>query len=675
MASDFGEIVESIALSRYAVDADEYTLARGCKDYRCTFSVLPERWGFLNRYDAQGVRTWQSRPLPAGQCRFPAPVLRDWGEAAQAMDLGDCEQSTDNLWLWLPGDDLVSLRVLPAVNLGNNRLQADTLIRVWLGPGQAFEPQRVRDALARQWHKQAPMQGVGYAREVAWSDQFELEPVPLPDTHDFRQAHRLAAEVWEQRSKPARPEQKALRALQTMEPVLSQLDWRTLPDSDIGKLNDVGFWLQQSQGCAERADAISILRMVVARDPGRTPVYLNLADAQAGPQETACPGLRGDQIERQENLRLYCSAQDIERIPANIARRIAEGLQVPALDAQVCRPRQALIRAVAGRDLDGLQQALQAHPEDLSFPSVDGYSALFEAVESGWFAGTEALLQAGADPDRSRIAQADDDGISPLASALHHYDLPMLELLLAYHADPDPADSRSKPLLQASGLKGPDAKPALATTMLQRLLDAGASVASLGDNGITALMKAAGSSNEASVALLLERGAPINAVDQEGHNALHATPPFTPESVRVYERLLRNGADPKQKAIGGEEPLLYLFAWPGGDHARVAEMVVLATRYGADPDAANASGNVALHQAAYSGNLAAVRALLKAGAQHCPSNHEGLTPMDYMRSGLTLLEQQEDEVCRKPASGHCKALGELRRIRKLLNCPEVAGAP
>lgn len=660
-------------LERYTVDPGEYTLARSCGN-GCTFSVVGTRWGFLNRYDRERRRVWRSPPIPVSGCdRVDETSLASWGRwdsGFHYLDLGRCTEGQPNLWLWRADDSLFPVTVQDRDPADESRadLQAEPFIHARLSAQASLA--EATAALQAQWRRHKPSHGNGYL-SVAPPPALWIDQGGVPGPSALRIAHAEAGQIWRERA-TGKPEERAVAAVAAMAPVLSILDWRELPGSELDLLNDVGFWLQQTGRCEDAVDAVVLLEEVVRRAPERTPARLNLADAQAQTRIAPCRDrlprmLVANMISVQENARLYCVAQGPARIPANIADRLAYLLQVQSLDAEVCRPRGDIIRAVQAGDAVALARALKAHPEDLNQPSPRGYLPLREAIERGWLQGAEQLLAAGADPDRSGLSVNEYSDV-PLVTAIYRHDLPMVNLLLRYHARNNPDLVRDKPLLVAAGLHGKDEQRPMATAMVQALLDSGAYLRQKNEDAETALMLAAASGNLATVDLLLARdhGVLLNATDKYGRNALHHVPPFDNDRLLVWKRLLERGGNINQQDKNGHTPLSRLFLFSGGEPDIIALMVKDALRYRVDFQLADLeSGQVVLHRAAAAGNLPVVRALTSAGAPRCPRDRKGKTPADW--AGQRVANIQANGVC--PEHPSCAQLKALKAIVKRLDCP------
>ncbi|HEX5222973.1 MAG TPA: ankyrin repeat domain-containing protein [Verrucomicrobiae bacterium] len=140
---------------------------------------------------------------------------------------------------------------------------------------------------------------------------------------------------------------------------------------------------------------------------------------------------------------------------------------------------------------------------------------------------------------------------------------------------------------------------------LRKALDAGMPVEARDEQGNTPLILATAYSDVASVKLLLDRGADVNAANKAGATALL-------RAARSYEMvrlLVDRGAEVNVRSALGNTPLI-LAARPA-DGERTVEFLL---KHGADATATNNWGATALMAAAASGNEVSVRLLLKYGA-------------------------------------------------------------
>ena len=170
-------------------------------------------------------------------------------------------------------------------------------------------------------------------------------------------------------------------------------------------------------------------------------------------------------------------------------------------------------------------------------------------------------------------------------------------------------------------------------TLLQRD-DAGVDATEA--DGATALHWAVYRDNLSVVAMLLDAGAKATAVNRYGVTPLSLA--CSNGSPAIVERLLAEGADPNAATAGGETPLMTA-ARTGG-----ADVVGLLVANGADVDAHEATrGQTALMWAAAEGHVAALRALLEAGADlhavsHGPPRPEAAAGFGAYRASVPRLD-------------------------------------
>ena len=264
----------------------------------------------------------------------------------------------------------------------------------------------------------------------------------------------------------------------------------------------------------------------------------------------------------------------------------------------------------------------------LSVSSAD--LRLVEAVKSQDQAAVRSLLQQGVD-----VNEAQPDGATALAWAVHRDDLATADLLLAAKADVNAANEYGAAPLSLACSNGNAA-------MVEKLLQAGANPNAALLSGETALMTAVHTGSLEIVNLLLAHNADPNAREpQRGQTALMwAVAEKRPEIVRA---LVEHGADLHARSKSGFTPLLYaadrnsldaarILVEGGADvneatqdrvtplllaSARAGEgLALMLLEKGADPNAADAKeGYTPLHHAAtHRSMVTVVKALLAAGS-------------------------------------------------------------
>jgi cytohesin len=143
--------------------------------------------------------------------------------------------------------------------------------------------------------------------------------------------------------------------------------------------------------------------------------------------------------------------------------------------------------------------------------------------------------------------------VTPLWLAISENQLPMVQLLLKFKADPNDSQTDRKPLL-FSALSD--------TNILKALLDAGAKV-DVHDRSETInnvvidqplLNAVVASKNTASVELLLKHSANPNSLDNNGSTPLHVAAAFQVDN-RIFEFLFDHKADPNVRNNQGQTPL------------------------------------------------------------------------------------------------------------------------
>lgn len=199
-------------------------------------------------------------------------------------------------------------------------------------------------------------------------------------------------------------------------------------------------------------------------------------------------------------------------------------------DQPFADPRMApLAQAVAGDDAAAVErEARQVHPDT---PGDDGTTLLQWAVHGGRLAAAEALIAAGADPNR-----VSPKGGSPMHAAAFNDEPALLKLLLAHGGDPslrNPATGET-PLVRAVLGRG--------TEQVRLLLAAGADPDAADANGGTPLQRAGGINAGDLVLLLLEAGA-----NAEHRNARGDT--FQPYYFQHDEARLNTRAKAERAAV------------------------------------------------------------------------------------------------------------------------------
>ena len=165
-----------------------------------------------------------------------------------------------------------------------------------------------------------------------------------------------------------------------------------------------------------------------------------------------------------------------------------------------------------------------------------GATALYAAVENERASTVALLLGKGADPNLPGRS-----GVTPLAAAAFKGNDRIVGELIARKADPNVVDATGKSAMTYAAARG-------FALIVRRLIDAGVDGKRAYGNDLTALMWAAGHEDGVGeraaldvLALLLDAGAPIDAVDNRGRTALMIAAELG--RAAIVEALLKRGAD------------------------------------------------------------------------------------------------------------------------------------
>jgi uncharacterized protein len=168
--------------------------------------------------------------------------------------------------------------------------------------------------------------------------------------------------------------------------------------------------------------------------------------------------------------------------------------------------------------------------------NTDGATPLLQAARANRLEVAVQLIDAGADVNRK-----DRKGETPLIAASFNGSASLVERLLAKAAAPDVVDLSGKAAIEYAAGRG-------AARVVELLLDAHVDVNRAYDADLTALMWAAGYADKApeaealkTVALLIQRGAAINAQDDRGQTPLMIAAGMGHDST--VRALLAAGAD------------------------------------------------------------------------------------------------------------------------------------
>ena len=261
--------------------------------------------------------------------------------------------------------------------------------------------------------------------------------------------------------------------------------------------------------------------------------------------------------------------------------------------------------------------ALAAAGADPNARNTDGWTPLRQWAGHGDNpAILAALLEAGAD-----IETLDNDG-DPLLHLAAERDRPAaIAALLEAGADLNARDRSGGTALHAAAASKAMGS-AVAAAAIAVLLEAGADPTALDDSGLTALQSAPPEGSVLMTALLdAHAGRSVvdpNARDRFGYTALHAA--ARANSPRLIEALVQAGADVDALDNDGHTPLLVA---AGAQRQRDVnappatfnpDAITVLAAAGADLEVPSSNGYAALHLAIVRNEIAMIPALLEAGA-------------------------------------------------------------
>lgn len=207
-------------------------------------------------------------------------------------------------------------------------------------------------------------------------------------------------------------------------------------------------------------------------------------------------------------------------------------------------------------------------------------------------------------------------------------------------------------------------------TLTECLLNAGADPSATHKNSfpIAYLAVEASRKTQILIPLLIEHGAPLDALNKEGQTALYCA--VATENLELVSFLLKRGADPNQQCESGEtalmkaasEDIMSLLLNSGADPnlqdkdgetvlmkyriIRQPELINLLFQAGADPTIKNNKGRTLLHRWDLDGPI--IDDLLSRGCKIDEPDNEGSTPLIYAAGNyhskkvLLLLEKGAD---------------------------------
>lgn len=222
-------------------------------------------------------------------------------------------------------------------------------------------------------------------------------------------------------------------------------------------------------------------------------------------------------------------------------------LQGASVEARDRLANQALHQAAQGGH-PGMIRMLLDKGAKINQPNLAGSTPLLKAVNNNKRKAVEALLAAGASHEA-----IGGNGITPLTAAAYNGNDKIVKLLLENGADPAALDGTGKGPVIYAAARG-------LSSIVQQLVDAGLDVNKVYDHSLTALMWAAGHSNDVpqpdgltTVEFLVGKGSGLNEVDDRGRTALMTAAERGHPLVVKY--LLEQGADNLRRDKSGKSAL------------------------------------------------------------------------------------------------------------------------
>ncbi len=163
------------------------------------------------------------------------------------------------------------------------------------------------------------------------------------------------------------------------------------------------------------------------------------------------------------------------------------------------------------------------------------------------------------------------------------------------------------------------------------------------EDGLTPLQAAVALGAPDLVQELLKAGVDVNAVDHHGFSALHYAAVISYDSTCSLQegslrRLLDAKADPCQRDRMGRTPLhLASMVYGWRQSFKIQQLAGEMGSREAGVNAADAAGNVALHQAVSLALVEAIETLLQAGADINIKNEDGQTPLSMAKNNPHVL--------------------------------------
>lgn len=268
--------------------------------------------------------------------------------------------------------------------------------------------------------------------------------------------------------------------------------------------------------------------------------------AQYGAESLVCSEVRQQRLvkrsqmnDRLRNFLMFDAAE--HGCTVLVEELIAEGGSVAARD----RFGNTALLLASRNGHNATVKRLIAMDADVHQRNLAGSSALLRAVTSNRRRTARILLDAGAD-----VNARNRRGVSPLIAAAYNGNTRIVRFLIDAGADCAPVDATGKAAIVYAAAKG-------YREIVAMLLDKGVDVDTRYDNRLTALMWAAGHTNDvpvvegvATVKLLLEREATLDLADARHRTALMIA--SERGHAEIVQALIEAGASASARDVSGK---------------------------------------------------------------------------------------------------------------------------
>lgn len=325
---------------------------------------------------------------------------------------------------------------------------------------------------------------------------------------------------------------------------------------------------------------------------------------------------------------------------------------VSFINAGSAKGETALMLAVSQGNEEAAKWLISNHA-DVNTTAANGFTALDDAAEAGYFKLAQLLLSHGASAEKAKVYQqvrlrnaalvqkcaADNKGIlgpeneekttveSVGSASLHKAALQggvdAINTALEQGVDIEEVSEDGRTPLMLAASRGHH-------EAIRTLLAAGANIDATSSKGWTTLMNAVRNKDARTVGLLISNGADVNHLSPDRWTALAEA--AYQSQTEIVELLLNCGADTESRSSHDWTPLMH--ASYKGDEAAVS--LLLAA--GADVDVTSQHDETALLLAAAGGHTMVVRTLLAAGCAPEPRWAKELKDRGKSKKANAVLE-------------------------------------